>query len=271
LADRQSDRHRPEQATQKGEGVTSAKLDGRRLIVTGASSGIGKALALVAAGHGARVACVARSLSRLQQVAADARGVAVAIDVSDRAAVLKGVGEAVEALEGLDGLINCAGLMLHSRLSLGTYEDWRQMVDVNLLGPMLMSHAAIPYLRENGSGDIVNVSSTAKRQVTRPEYALYSATKSGLAMVSSGLRQELAEDHIRVSLVTPGLVRETGFGPDIRDDCLREEIMSMKDVRGIAPDLVAEQVCHVLALPPEACIDEIVIVPLWQVNSIHPG
>ena len=239
-------------------------LDGKRILVTGASSGIGMAIARGAAERGARVACAARSRDALDSLATEIGGVAAAMDVSDPDSVTAGVDAAAESFGGLDAVVNCAGAMLHSRISEGRHDDWRIMVDVNLLGPLYVAAAVIPYLRKNGSGDIVNITSTSAYRVALPDYSLYSGTKAALAMVTRGLRAEMAEENIRVSMVAPGLVRNTGFGPGIRNDELREEIMAMKDDMGIAPSIIADQVCHLLSLPAEARIDELIVVPSWQ-------
>lgn len=241
-------------------------LDGRRLLVTGASSGIGEAIARACVDAGAEVACLARSADRLAKLADEIGIVDVTADVGDVDAVKEAVDTASHRLGGLDGVVNNAGLMIHGRLSLGLTDDWRRMVDVNLLGPMHVTSAALRHLRQAGASDVIMVTSTSARRVSQADYALYSATKSAVNMLAKGWRQEFVDDGIRVSTVAPGLVRDTGFGPGIRDDQLREQVLSTKQDLGMPPSLVAAQVVHVLTMPAGARIDDLVLVPTWQVS-----
>ena len=234
--------------------------------MTGGATGIGAATARVAVERGAGVAVIGRRADRLDAVAEEFGVVPVAADISDESSIRKGMARAAEALGGIDALVNNAGAMIHSRVTHNRSADWREMVDVNILGLLHATNAAIPFLRRSGFGDIVNISSTAARRIALPEYTLYSATKSAVEVLSRGLRMELATEDIRVSIVSPGLVANTGFGHDIRDDDLRREVLATKDERGIDPRLVGEQVCMVLALARKARIDEVVIVPSWQVT-----
>ena len=221
-------------------------LTGRRVLITGASSGIGKAIATACIESGAQVACIARSGETLRATCEEIGAIPLVADVTDEAAVSTAVLTAARELGGIDCLINNAGAMLHSRISEGRSDDWRVMLDSNILSILLMSSAAIPHLRDAGRADIVNVSSTSALRVSAPEYAVYCATKAAVNMITVGLRQELAEVGIRVSAVMPGLVANTGFGPGIRDAALREQIMSTKDTRGIAPSVIAMQVCNMI-------------------------
>ena len=239
-------------------------LTGRRIAVTGASSGIGRAIAAGCIESGAQVACIARDGERLERVRSELGAVAVVGDVSDATAGPAAVQAAAEAMGGLDGLVNNAGAMFHSRITEARTDDWRVMLDSNILSVLLMSSAAVPHLRKAGGGDIVNISSTSALRVSAPEYAVYCATKAAVNMITVGLRQELAEDGIRVSALMPGLVANTGFGPGIRDDALREQVMATKDERGINAAVVASQVVNMLSLPKEARLNDVVIVPAWQ-------
>lgn len=239
-------------------------LTGRRIAVTGASSGIGRAIAAACIEAGAQVACIARDAERLERVSSELGVDAIVGDVSDATAGPAAVQGAAQAMGGIDGLVNNAGAMLHSRITEARADDWRVMLDSNILSVLLMSSAVVPHLRKAGGGDIVNISSTSALRVSAPEYAVYCATKAAVNMITVGLRQELAEEGIRVSALMPGLVANTGFGPGIRDDSLREQVMATKDERGMHADVVASQVVNMLSLPKEARLNDVVIVPAWQ-------
>src|SRR5438270_10439546 len=156
----------------------AGSLEGRRIAITGASSGIGEATALAMAREGAAVALGARREDRLEEVKTRIVGdggtaVALRADVADEESARGFVRGANEALGGLDGLINNAGVMLLGPIEGTDTEQWRRMVDVNLLGLLYCTQAAIPLLRESGRGDIVNLSSVAGR-VANPGSAVYN-------------------------------------------------------------------------------------------------
>ena len=184
-------------------------------LVTGASSGIGEATARLLAGEGAAVAMAARRTDRLEALGgeiADAGGTALPVkaDVAQREQAEAAVARTVEELGRLDVLVNNAGVMLLGPMIEAPVEEWEQMIEVNLLGLMYASKAAIPHLLEAAEGDrgvadIVNISSVAGR-IARRGSGVYNATKFGVGAFSESLRQEVTRRHLRVALVEPGAV-----------------------------------------------------------------
>jgi NADP-dependent 3-hydroxy acid dehydrogenase YdfG len=240
----------------------SGGLDGRRILITGASSGLGAALAVACARDGASVAVVGRDRRRLEAVAAAAQATALVADIGEPAAARGAVEAAAAALGGLDGLVNNAGLMLHSLVADGLDEDWDAIVRANLLGTLHVTSAALPWLRAEPLADLVVVASLAADRVAAPAYGVYSATKAAQARLTEGLRLELAEDRgIRITLVKPGFMNTDGLGTGTRDPEMQRHVLTMKERVGLPPELVAEQVRHLLALPPEVTIPELAIVP----------
>jgi NADP-dependent 3-hydroxy acid dehydrogenase YdfG len=185
-------------------------LSGKVALVTGASSGIGEATAVALAGAGAAVAIGARRKDRLDALAGRLRedGATVLqldLDVTDEQACADAVRRTREELGGLDVLVNNAGVMLLGTIVGADPEDWRRMLSTNVLGVMYMTHAAIEGMVEQGSGDIVNVSSVAGR-VARKGAGVYNASKWAVNAFSESLRQEVTGRGVRIGLVEPGAV-----------------------------------------------------------------
>ncbi|MEA2351982.1 MAG: hypothetical protein QOJ14_396, partial [Thermoleophilaceae bacterium] len=186
----------------------AGRLDGRVVAITGASSGIGEATALALAGEGAAVALGARREDRIgalaERIESDGgRAAAIRVDVADEADAHAFVRGAHERLGGLDVLINNAGVMLLGPIEGAPTDQWRQMVEVNVLGLLYCTQAALPIMREAGGGHIVNISSVAGR-VGNPGSAVYNATKWGVVGFSEALRKEAAPSKIRVTCIEPG-------------------------------------------------------------------
>ncbi len=238
-------------------------LAGRRLLITGGSTGLGAALATACAGAGAAVAIVARRVERLQPVAAATGAHAIVADIGNPAAAAAAVEEAVARLGGLDGLVNNAGVMLHSPVGAGYAGDWDEIFRVNVLGMLHVTHAALPHLRAATEGaDLMTIASTASDRVTAADFGVYSATKAAQARLVDGLRLELENaPRVRVSLVKPGFMNTPGLGVGTRSPSLQQTIVELKERIGLPPDLVAAQIGHLLALPWEIAVPDITIVP----------
>jgi NADP-dependent 3-hydroxy acid dehydrogenase YdfG len=244
-------------------------LSGRKIAITGASSGIGEATALACVQAGAAVALAARREDRITDLAkriADDGGRAVALptDVADERQARAFVEHAYEQLGGLDGLVNNAGVMLLGPIAGAPTEEWRRMIDVNLLGLLYCTHAALPVMLEGGRGDIVNVSSVAGR-IARAGSGVYNMTKWGVGAFSEALRQEVTAQGIRVTIVEPGAVATELSGhnrPEIRE-------MISKNFAGVTPleaDDIARAIVYSLSQPPNVSINEVLVRPTLQVR-----
>ncbi|HEY4826975.1 MAG TPA: SDR family oxidoreductase [Solirubrobacteraceae bacterium] len=237
-------------------------LDGRRVLITGGSSGIGAALAEVCVQRGARVGIIGRDERRLGEVASRTGAVAVAADITTPADCDRAVAAISDQLDGIDALVNNAGAMLHSRISAGVVEDWEQMIAVNVLGLLYITHATLPHLRAADHADVVNVSSIAADRISVPDFAVYGATKAMVLRLTEALRADLGEkDDIRVSMIKPGTTNTEGFGPGIRDVRLRSQVEALKQRTGMDPRAVSEQICHLIAAPRSVCVAEMVLIP----------
>ena len=189
------------------------RLEGTVALVTGASSGIGEATAVALAGEGATVAIAARRRDRLEQVVErigqDADVLVVETDITDEAAARAMVEATVLEFGRLDTVVNNAGVMLLGPIVDAPVDEWRRMVELNVLGLLYTTHAALPHLLQAAEreprrvADIVNVSSVAGR-FARQGSGVYNATKFGVGAFSESLRQEVTRRHVRVSLIEPG-------------------------------------------------------------------
>lgn len=240
----------------------TTRLAGRRVLVTGASSGIGRATAQALHAAGARVALVARRRERLVTLARELEAVAVPVDVTDVAAVSRAVTDAATALDGLDGVVNAAGIVRPAPFSVADPADWRAMFDVNVLGLLQVTQAALPHLREAGHGDVVNVSSMSGRRVGSSELAVYAASKAAVHMASEGLRKELAAESIRVSVVAPGFVATPIF-EDVEGEVARRLDDKAQQV-GLPVTAVADAIVGILAAPAEMVHVEVALLSTRQ-------
>lgn len=234
----------------------------RAVAVTGASSGIGEATARRLAADGYRVLLGARRTDRLERIAAEineAGGEAAfrRLDVTDAEDARAFVDAALGAYGRLDALVNNAGLMPLSPLDALRTEDWDRMLDVNVRGVLHGIAAALPPMRAQGGGHIVNIASVGAYEVS-PTAAVYCATKFAVRAISEGLRQESAGG-IRVTLVSPG-VTESELADTITDPVARE---AMKAYRAVAlpASAIAGAVAYALAQPPGVDVNEIVVRP----------
>lgn len=218
-------------------------VDGRTVIVTGASSGIGRETAREFARRRAHVVLASRSRDKLEALAAEladlpGRRLVVPTDVTDRLAVEALVRRTMEEFDGLDVLVNNAGVGLFAPIAGGSLDNMRHLFDVNFWGAIHCIQAAVPYMRRQGRGHIVNVSSVAGK-VAVPYLGAYSATKFALTAVSGALRSELAGTGIHVSTVYPGLTH-TSF----QENILREVAVPdpPRYLRSVAPAAVARRI-----------------------------
>ena len=240
----------------------TGRLDGRRILVTGASSGIGEASARAMAAAGARVALLARRAEPLERLASELDGVAVPADVVDADATREAVASAAEQLNGLDGLLNAAGVLRPGTVTEGDPEDWALTMDVNVRGLLHATHAAIPYLRAGERGDVVNLSSMSGRRLESAPMGVYAASKAAVHMLSEGLRRELSEHGIRVTVVAPGIVRTEIF--ETSDHEIAQSLGEKARTIGLPVEEVAHRIVEVLASPPDLLHVEVAMLSIHQ-------
>ncbi len=238
-------------------------LAGKAAIVTGASSGIGAATARLLAKEGCNVVLAARREDRLNALAAELGEGALAAptDVTDPAACAALVARTVERFGALDILVNNAGLGLYGSIADGDPEDWRRMFDLNVLGVLYATRAAVPQMLRQGAGDVVFVSSLAGRRVPRADGTVYAATKHAVNAVAEGLRMDVHEKGIRVINVEPGLVR-TEFPESSYPSA--EEYYAEKEYSPLEAKDVAAAVVYALDQPPRVSVNEILVRPTEQ-------
>jgi NADP-dependent 3-hydroxy acid dehydrogenase YdfG len=244
-------------------------IEDKVVAITGASSGIGEATALACAKAGAKVALGARRSDRIDDLAgritADG-GTAVAIetDVADEASARAFVEGARDQLGGLHGLVNNAGVMLLGAVEGANTDQWRQMVEVNCLGLLYCTHAALPIMRDEGGGHIVNISSVAGRTASLGS-AVYNLTKWGVGGFSEGLRQEALHANIRVTIIEPGFVETELQGHNVDNPIVMEAMEKMRQqVDPLQASDIADAIAYALTRPQHVAINEVLIRPTKQ-------
>lgn len=244
-------------------------MSARIAVVTGASSGIGEATARHLAREGFEVVCAARRTDRIEALAAEIGGRAVACDVTDAgqvAALAEAVGPRLDVLVN-----NAGGAFGLSPVAEADVEQWRRMYDVNVLGLMQVTKALLPALVASGAGVIVNVGSLAGRRAYEGG-AGYTAAKHGTKVVTETLRLELFDQPVRVCEVAPGMVQTDEFAL-VRFDGDQERADAV--YAGVAEPLVADDVADaitwVATRPAHVNIDELVIKPRAQAapHKVH--
>lgn len=238
---------------------------GKVVVITGASSGLGEAVARMLSAEGATVILGARRLTRIQVLADElSNALAVSTDVTDAMQVKKLVDTAVETYGRIDAIINNAGLMPHSPLERLKIDDWNQMIDVNVKGVLYGIAAALPHMIAQKSGHIINVSSVAGHKVN-PGGAVYAATKHAVRVISEGLRQEVKPHNIRTTIISPGAVA-TELPNSATEADVAESLKKYYDDVAISPDSFARAVLYAMSQPDDVDINEILFRPTRQVG-----
>ncbi|HTD88241.1 MAG TPA: SDR family oxidoreductase [Candidatus Binatia bacterium] len=243
------------------------KIEGKVIVITGASSGLGEATSRLLSAQGASVALGARRADRLQALADELTGsggkaLAVTMDVTNRDQVKKLVDTAVQKFGRIDVMINNAGLMQQSPLERLKIDEWDRMIDVNIKGVLYGIAAALPHMKRQKSGHIINVSSVAGHKVT-PLGAVYSATKHAVRALSEGLRQEVKPYNIRTTVISPGAVA-TELPNSITEPEVATKMRSFYDAFAIPADSFARAVVFAMSQPEDVDVNEILFRPTRQ-------
>lgn len=241
-------------------------IEGKVIIITGASSGIGRATAKLLAAKGALVSLAARRVDKLESLVKeieDAGGVAkaYATDVSKKADVDALVAATFKDFGKIDVLFNNAGIMPVSFLENLHYEEWEQMIDINIKGVLYGIGAVLPHFKAQKSGHFINVSSVAGHYVA-PSSAVYSATKFAVRAISEGLRQEVKPYNVRTSIISPGMTASE-LTNSITDEAIKPMI-SMIEQMAIPAESIARAVAYVIDQPDDVDVSEMIIRPTAQ-------
>jgi NADP-dependent 3-hydroxy acid dehydrogenase YdfG len=243
----------------------SQSIEGKVVVITGASSGIGEATARLLAKDGAKIVAVARRKSRLDQLvkdieAAGGRAIAVEADVTAYEDMQRAANNAKDTYGRLDVWVNNAGVMPLAPVEMNRIEEWNWMVDVNIKGVLNGVAAAQPLMRAQGGGQFVNVSSVAGHLVI-PGAAVYCATKFAVRAISEGIRLE-SDGSIRVANISPGAIK-TELTDHIAVPEVKEGIKPFTDI-AIDADAVARAIHFAVAQPADVDINEVIIRPSKQ-------
>lgn len=237
------------------------------VVVTGASSGLGAAVAERLGACGARLILGARRVQRLEALAAQiiASGGEVEVlktDVQDQAQVQALVDKAMTSFGRLDVMINNAGLMAQSNLAERRIEEWSQMIDINIKGVLYGIAAALPIMQAQKHGHIINVASVAGHKV-RGGGAVYAATKHAVRVITEGLRQEVKPYNLRTTIISPGAV-DTELPSGTKDPQAASAIKGFYDHYAISPDSFSDAVLFAMNQPESVDINEILYRPTKQ-------
>jgi NADP-dependent 3-hydroxy acid dehydrogenase YdfG len=245
----------------------TGNITGKVIVITGASSGMGEATARDLAAKGAKVVLGARRADRLDAIVqdiSDAGGqvIAVATDVTKREDVQKLVDTAKETYGRVDVIFNNAGLMPLSPLESLRIDEWDRMIDVNIKGVLYGIAAALPYMKLQKAGHIINVSSVAGHKVG-PGFAVYAATKYAVRALSEGLRQEVKPYNIRTTVISPGAVA-TELPDSVTDPDTAERIQKFYEEIAIPAESFARAVAFAINQPEDMDVNEILFRPTRQ-------
>lgn len=242
-------------------------IQGKVVVITGASSGLGEATARMLSAMGATVVLGARRLDAIQKIATElstegGKALAVRTDVVIRDQVQNLVDSAVHAFGRVDVLINNAGLMPHSPLDRLKIADWEQMIDVHLKGLMYGIAAALPHMIRQKSGHMIMVSSVAGHKV-RPGSAVYAATKTAVRVIAEGFRQEVKPHNIRTTILSPGAV-VTNLADSITEPDVQKAVRDFTAEYAISADAFARAVLFAMGQPDDVDVNEILFRPTRQ-------
>ena len=242
------------------------KLSGKVALVTGASSGIGEATALALAAEGAQVAITARRIGRLNDVAGRIRqaggdAVPIEADMADETQAAATVERVLREKGRLDLLLNVAGTGVAAPFQNTTTVEYRQMVDINILGVLYVIHAALPAMKQQGDGHIVIVSSGTGRYI-HPS-TVYSGTKHAISAIAESLRREIGKDWIRVTSIEPGAVK-TEFTSQMREEVRRSVEQRLGDMEQLEAEDIAAAILYAVTQPRRVNVNILTLYPTQQ-------
>ena len=232
-------------------------------LITGASSGIGKAIAIKLSEEGCKIVLASRNTEKLKEIKQHlvSESMVIEMDVSQTESVAKGFKKAVAKFKTIDILVNSAGVMPLTYLKNRHLDEWLQTIEVNVKGTLRCIHGALPYMRKNAGGHIINISSVDGKEVYKGG-AIYGASKSAIITLSKAMRMELSPDYnIRVTCIEPGTV-----DTDLRNNITDEELLNDKNYNDACePKLeaknIADAVLYALSQPDSVNVNELLIKP----------
>lgn len=241
-------------------------IKGKVVAITGASSGMGKAIAEELAKNGAKVVLGARRIEQLQQLVEEIKSKGgeatfVQIDVKNKADLVRLVNTAVEQYGKLDVIVNNAGVSQLSRIDELDVDGWEEMIDINLKGVLYGMAAAIPVFKQQRSGHIVNIISTSGIKIV-PMQGVYAGTKNAVRTIAEAFRQE-SDGNIRITGISPGFVK-TNFADNIKNEEMKTAIQKGMEQIAIDPIAIANAVIYAVSQPEDVEIGDIVIRPSKQ-------
>ncbi|MCG8425815.1 MAG: SDR family oxidoreductase [Chromatiales bacterium] len=233
------------------------------IAITGASSGIGAAIAQAFSTAGHPLLLLARRIDRLEALALP-NTLCCQVDVSDRQAIIDAISQAEEKFGPVDCLINNAGVMLLGQLAHQQPSEWQQMFDVNVMGVLNGIHAVLPAMQTRKGGTIINISSVAGRK-TFPSHAAYCGTKFAVHAISENLREEVADDNVRIITIAPGAVETELLSHTTSQAIIDGYEQWKKDMGGaITAEDIANSTLFAYQQPQNVCIREIVVAATRQ-------
>lgn len=241
-------------------------IRGKVVAVTGASAGIGRAIALKLAESGARLVLGARNTVKLSALVAEIKtaggeAIGIEIDVKNKADLVRFVDTAVGHYGRLDVFVNNAGVSQLSRIDELDIEGWEEMIDVNLKGVLYGMAAAVPVFKSQQSGHIVNIISTAGLKIV-PMMGVYAGTKNAVRTITEAFRQE-SDGSIRITGISPGFVK-TDFAANIKNEEMKSMVLNGMDEIGISSVAIADAVLYAISQPDDIEIGDLVIRPAKQ-------
>ena len=246
----------------------AANVQGKVVVITGASSGIGESAARLLAGNGAKVVLGARRKDRIDAVVANitAKGgsaLGFQTDVTKRSEVEGLVHGAVDEHGRIDVIVNDAGIMPIAPMAALKVDEWDRMIDVNIKGLLYGVAAVLPIMQKQKQGHIINLASVFGFKVFAPGGTVYSATKFAVRAVTEGLRVELRADNIRCTMISPGAIA-TEIPESSSEEATRESLREFYKM-AIPADSIARAIAYAIEQPAEVEVDEVVIRPTAQV------